>query len=81
MAASPLDDKFFGILSSLLAVPREQLDRTSSRESVEQWDSLKHMHLIMALEEAFGIEFDDREISGLANAEGLLGAIDAKGGR
>nr|WP_316639090.1 acyl carrier protein [uncultured Roseateles sp.] len=80
MAVSPIEDKFFGILSSLLTVPRDRLDRSSSRETVEQWDSLKHMHLVMALEEEFGIEFDDSEISELADAAGLLDAIAAKGG-
>jgi acyl carrier protein len=79
VAADSIEDKFFDILSSLLVVPRETLSRQSSRDTVQQWDSLKHMHLVLALEEAFGVEFDDDEVSGLADAASLLDAITSKG--
>ena len=59
MAAPQTEAKFFTILSSMLGVPREQLDGDSSSETLEQWDSLNHMHLVLALEEGFGIEFDE----------------------
>ena len=78
MDTQELDDKFFSLLSLLLNVPRERLDRCSSRKTVEQWDSLKHMHLMLALEEEFGIEFDDEELSKLASAAALLDAIAHK---
>jgi acyl carrier protein len=72
------EDKLFAILSSLLNVPREQLSCESSRKTIQQWDSLKHMHLVMALEEEFGIEFDDGEVSNLASAAALLDSINGK---
>ena len=78
MGTQELDDKFFSLLSLMLNVPREGLDRYSSRETVEQWDSLKHMHLMLALEEEFGIEFDDEELSKLTRAAALLDAIAHK---
>jgi acyl carrier protein len=59
------EDKLFAILSSLL-------------KTIQQWDSLKHMHLVMALEEEFGIEFDDGEVSNLASAAALLDSINGK---
>lgn len=80
MPATAIEDKFFTLLSLLLTVPRDQLGRDSSRESVVQWDSLKHMHLVLALEEEFNIEFDDDEVSDLASAGGLLDAIAVKVG-
>ena len=80
MTTADTEDKFFTILSSLLNLPRDQLSRESSREATEQWDSLKHMHLVMALEEEFGIEFDDREVSELSSAGALLDSIGGKQG-
>lgn len=56
-------ERFFAVMSSILQVPLAQLNRESSRENVQSWDSLKHMHLIFALEEAFGVEFSDTEIA------------------
>lgn len=79
MSETPIEARFFTLLSTMLAVPRDRLDRASSRETVPQWDSLKHMHLMLELEDAFGIEFDDDEIAGLASAEALLDALAAKG--
>jgi acyl carrier protein len=41
-------------------------DLTSIRyDDHPHWDSLGHLSLIVALEEAFGIEFDDEEVLAL----------------
>lgn len=79
MPANDLEVKFFGVLSAMLKVPFESLSRESSRESVEAWDSLKHMHLMLSLEEEFGVEFSDAELAGLNSAGALFDAIAAKG--
>ncbi len=78
MTTPNTEDKFFAILSSLLNVSRDRLSRESSRVTLQQWDSLKHMHLVLALEEEFGIEFDDNEVSNLASAAALLDSITGK---
>lgn len=78
MTTVDTEGRFFNTLSSLLNVPPDQLNRESSRDSIQEWDSLKHMHLIMALEEEFGIEFDDREVSALSGAAALLDSIMGK---
>lgn len=36
---------------------------------IEKWDSLKHMTLIVALEEEFGIRFTDDEMADLLNLD------------
>lgn len=78
MTPENTEDKFFTIVSSLLNLPRDQLSRESSRETIEQWDSLKHMYLVMALEEEFGIEFDDAEVYELSSAGALLDSTHGK---
>lgn len=78
MSTPQTEETFFSILSSLLNLPRDQLSLESSRDTIEQWDSLKHMHLVLALEEEFEIEFDDVEISVLASANAMLDSIYSK---
>lgn len=78
MTVPNTEDKFFTILSSLLNVSRDQLSRESSRETIQQWDSLRHIHLVMALEEELGIEFDDSEVANLSSAAALLDSISSK---
>ncbi len=78
MTTGDLECRFFSILSSLLREPVAQLDHETSRQNCMAWDSLKHMHLVLALEEEFDIEFDDREIADLSGAAPLLDAIARK---
>jgi acyl carrier protein len=65
-------------LSSLFNLPVERLDDASSRATLEAWDSLKHMHLVLALEDEFGIEFSDDEIANLDSAGRLIAAVSNK---
>ena len=44
------------------SLPVKQIDGNSSPKTIEAWDSLKHISLVMALEEEFEIQFTDDEI-------------------
>lgn len=45
---------------------------------VEDWDSLNHVKLVVAIEESFGIEFSNREIAGWENVGDIRRAIAAR---
>lgn len=47
-------------------------------DDVEAWDSLTHVNLIFAIEEHFGIEFTQEEMSRMANAGELKARVLAK---
>ena len=48
------------VMSAVFNLDVNTISRISSPDNIENWDSLKHMNLIIALEEEFGIEFDNR---------------------
>ena len=48
-------------------VPTEQINDESSPDTIESWDSLKHMNLVVALEEEFETEFSNDEIVEMMN--------------
>ena len=48
---------------------------------VEEWDSLSHIRLIVAIEREFGFKFSNAEIDGLENVGDLVRAIEAKTGQ
>ena len=81
METKVAEAKLFGVLASVMNVPLDRLTLETSRTSLEAWDSLKHMYLMLALEEDFGIEFSDAEIASLASASALLETIIAKTAR
>lgn len=78
MSDNNISERFYPILAALLNLPQSNLSAASSMATVEAWDSLKQMHLVLALEEEFGIEFSDEEISSVASAAGLIESIEGK---
>jgi len=60
-------DKIKNIMSIVFEVPQEHITETSSKDTLENWDSLRHLNLIMALEEEFDITIPDEEVDNLIN--------------
>lgn len=74
------NERFFQVVSSILNVARESLSPHSSRDSLEEWDSIKHMYVVLALEEEFSVEFSDDEIANLVSVSDLMRAMTKKTG-
>lgn len=58
-------------------------DQTITEEScsintIEQWDSLQQIRLVLALEQEFDIEFDDEEIPQLTNFSTIQSLVSDK---
>lgn len=45
---------------------------------VEEWDSLNHINLIVAVERTFRIRFSTKEVNGLANVGEFIALINSK---
>ncbi|MBM4149925.1 MAG: acyl carrier protein, partial [Lentisphaerae bacterium] len=54
-------DRVVAVISRVLNVPVAELNNTSSPDTIKNWDSLKHMALILALEEELQVAFSDDE--------------------
>jgi acyl carrier protein len=52
----------------------------TTAEDIEEWDSLSHIRLVVAIERRFKIRFKNAEIVGLQNVGELVEAIDGKTG-
>lgn len=52
-------------------------DETTA-DDVEEWDSLSHVQLVVALEKAFSIKFTSREILSWDNIGDLVDCIEKK---
>lgn len=50
------------VASDIFGVPVNKLQPSSSPESIENWDSIQHLNLVLALEEKFGIQLSPEEI-------------------
>ena len=73
-----LEDRIKNIMSAVFEIPEEQIKDNSSPDTIESWDSLKHMNLIIALEEEFEVEFTDNEILEMMNYSLIKSIITGK---
>ncbi len=73
-----MDAKLVDILAELLNVPRDRIGPQTSVETESAWDSLAHMNIVFAIEDAFGVRFDDDEIAGITSVGKLEAALAAK---
>jgi len=62
-------DKVRQTMADIFGVPLEQLTASSSPDNVDTWDSIKHLELVMALEQEFGVQFTPEEIEQLLSVE------------
>jgi acyl carrier protein len=47
-------------------------------DDVDEWDSLAHVRLVLAVEKAFGVKFSAAEVSRLKNVGEFASLIEAK---
>ena len=62
-----VEEQVKNIMSIVFEIPVEQIQDVSSPDTIELWDSLRQMNLIVALEEEFEIMFTDDETIELLN--------------
>jgi len=55
-----------------------KLTDETTADDVEEWDSLSHIQLVVALEKDFGIKFSSREILSWDNVGDLVDCIQKK---
>jgi acyl carrier protein len=49
------------VMATVLGVPLAAITAESSQDTLRSWDSLKHMNLVLALEQTFGVEIPDED--------------------
>jgi acyl carrier protein len=72
-----MQDKIKETISNIMLVPIEDLTPHSSPETIEAWDSLKHMTIILALEEEFNVRFNENQIENMSSVEEITREIEA----
>ena len=62
-----IDQRIKLIMSTIFEIDINTINDKSSFDTIENWDSMNHMNLIVALEEEFNIQFSDDDIENLLN--------------
>jgi acyl carrier protein len=73
-------DRVRGIAADILQLDPSSVTLDSSPQSVESWDSVQHLNLVLALEEQFGIQFEPEEMDGMKNIGAIADLVTRKNG-
>jgi acyl carrier protein len=60
-AGTGVEDRVRGVLRDVFGIDPASIGVETSKDTVEGWDSLQHLTVVLSLEEEFGIQFDDEE--------------------
>jgi acyl carrier protein len=68
-------ERVIQVVAGVLDVSEQTLAPTSSPVTIDAWDSLRHMNLVLALEEEFGIRFNDERIMKMVTLSAILETV------
>jgi acyl carrier protein len=71
-------DQVRNIASDIFGIPAEKITAASSPQTVETWDSIQHLNLVLALEEKFNLQLSPEEIEDLKSIGDAAKLIESK---
>ena len=67
------------VVANALEIPVEEVSDETSMTTVQNWDSLRHINLVLALELEFGVKFNTSEIMLINSLEAARELLHQKG--
>ena len=68
-------DKLYKVFRTVFEITNDSLNINTDQKSIEKWDSLNHILLIVELESEFEIKFNSGELAELDNMSALYNKI------
>jgi acyl carrier protein len=66
------------VIADIFGLAPESVDANTSPETVDDWDSISHLNLVLSLEDAFQVTFSPDEIAKLVSVGAILEQIAQK---
>lgn len=76
--SAPRFDRVRTIAADVLEVPASTISADSSPETIETWDSVHHLNLVLALEQEFNLQFEPEEIDQMKDIQHILDILGSK---
>lgn len=71
-----MKEEVFDIISAVMEVPRDDLKEDSTKDTIANWDSVRQLNLVFALEDQFGVKFADEDILQMNGVADILAALN-----
>ena len=72
-------DRVRQAVADVFGVDAAGVSAASSPQTIEAWDSMGHLNLVLALEQSFGVQFSPEEIAGMTSVQLVLDTLARKG--
>lgn len=66
------------IASNLFQVPPGQIAPSSSPETIQTWDSVQQLNLVLALEQEFNVQFEPEELDQIHCIDDIVQLLEKK---
>ena len=70
-----MKDRVKRVMAQVLGVRIDDIPDEASPDTIESWDSLSHLNLVMALEQEFGITLAEEQIVELLSCEIIVETV------
>jgi acyl carrier protein len=78
MTKNEIFDKVKEIFMDVFDDEDLQITESTTSQDIEDWDSLEHINLIVAMEKTFKVKFDITEVALLKNVGEMVDLIERK---
>jgi acyl carrier protein len=76
--SAQLFDRVRTIAADVLEVSPATVSADSSPETIDTWDSVHHLNLVLALEQEFNLQFEPEEIDQMKDIQHILDILGSK---
>ena len=74
-----MEEKVDSLLVEVLKIPADSITDELNMDAVDEWDSLRQMELIFALEDTLGLQFSAEEIASMTSVGGIRTVVGKRG--
>jgi len=74
----PILQKVRAISADVFQVPVKEIRANTSPETLESWDSVQHLNLVLALEQEFGVQFEPEDMGKMQNIGAVAELVESK---
>ncbi len=79
MSSQQVPSSLRDILADVLEISPDEVTPETGVETVDNWDSFRHLQAILAIEGEYGVQFDPQRIAELTTVALIQAELETKG--